>query len=66
MEKDMNILVSEFIQGDRKASVYKDGDTDFIVHMYEGDELREARQIVGHTMYYAEEAAENWILKVIK
>ena len=61
----MSTLLSEFVQGDRKASVFKDGDG-YIVNMYEEDVLREARPIVGHTEDYAEEAAENWVLKVIR
>jgi hypothetical protein len=65
MEEDMSTLLSEFVQGDRKASVLKNGEG-YIVNMYEGSELREARSIEGHTEDYAEEAAENWVLKVIR
>jgi len=65
MEEDMSELLSEFMQGDRKASVFKDGDG-YTVKMYEGELLREARPIIGHTEDYAEEAAENWVLKVIR
>lgn len=61
----MSEPLSEFIQGDRRASVYKSGDG-YVVNMYEGVVLKEARPIVGHTEDYAEEAAENWVLRVIR
>jgi hypothetical protein len=65
MEKDMNTLVSEFLHGDRKASVLKTNEG-YMVHMYSGEVLKEARAIIGHTEDYAEEAAENWVMEIIK
>lgn len=66
MEENMNIvLISEFMQGERKASVLKVADG-YLVNMYEGEQLKEARTITGHTEDYAEEAAENWVIGVIK
>ena len=65
MEENMSILISEYLQDERKASVYKTGDS-YTVNMYDGETLRESRNIEGHTADYAEEAAENWVLKVIK
>lgn len=61
----MSILLSEFMQGDRKASVFKEKEG-YVVNMYEGEVLKEARPIVGHTEDYAEEAAENWVIGVIR
>jgi hypothetical protein len=65
MEEDMNTLLSEFLHGDRKASVLKHGDG-YIVKMFQGETLKEARPIIGHTEDYAEEAAENWVMEIIK
>lgn len=61
----MNALLSEYVHGERKASVHKDGEG-YIVKMYQGELLKESRPIVGHTEDYAEEAAENWVLGVIR
>ena len=36
------------------------------VNMYENGKLRERRPIVGHSIYYAEDCADNWINGVIK
>lgn len=49
----------------RKAVVLKQGDG-YLVEMYENGNLRKMEEIVGHTLRYAEDCAENWILKVIK
>lgn len=65
MEKNMNVLMSEFLHGDRKASVLK-SEEGYVVNMYSGDVLKEARPIIGHTEDYAEEAAENWVMEIIK
>lgn len=59
------IVLSEFMQDDRKAVVLKQGD-DYLVEMYENGNLRKMERIVGHNLWYVEDCAENWILKVIK
>lgn len=61
----MSELISEYIQDERKATVLKDGDG-YIVKMYQGELLKETRPIMGHTESYAEEAAENWVVGVIR
>lgn len=61
----MSTLLSEYIQDERKASIVKDGEG-YVVHMYQGEVLRESRPIVGHTEAYAEEAAENWVMGIIR
>ena len=65
MEENMSIMISEFMHGNRTATVMK-SEEKYIVYMYEGEALREARPIVGHTEDYVEEAAENWVLGIIK
>lgn len=59
------IVISEFEQDNRKAVVLKQGDG-YLVEMYENGTLRKMEEITGHTLWYVEDCAENWILKVIK
>lgn len=57
--------LSVFEDNGRKAIVLKNGDM-FMVEMYENGQYRDTRDIIGHNLRYAEDCAENWILKVIK
>lgn len=59
------IVLSEYEQDGRKAVVLRTGQ-EFLVEMYENGNLRKMQPIVGHNLQYAEDCAENWILKVIK
>jgi hypothetical protein len=63
------ITLSEF-WGDgeysnRKSSVCKD-DNGFLVEFYENDVLLEPRHLYEHSEIYAENAAENWVIGVIR
>jgi len=49
----------------RKAIVCKD-DNGFLVEFYEDDELVEPRYLYEHSEIYAENAAENWVIGVIR
>lgn len=57
--------LSVFEQDGRRAVVLKNGDM-FMVEMYENGHYRRTQDIVGYNLQYAEDCAENWILKVIK
>ena len=61
----MIALLSEYVQNNRTATVLRDGDG-YVVQMYEDEVLKESRPINGHTEDYAEEAAENWVIGVIR
>lgn len=50
----------------RTSEVFDNKDGSYVVMMYEGNDLREERIIEGHTLDYAEDCAENWVLGVIK
>ena len=49
----------------RKSIVCKD-DKGFLVEFYENDILIEPRYLYEHSEIYAENAAENWVIGVIK
>ena len=50
----------------REALIEIDGINDgYVVKLYAAGELVESRLITGHTLQYAEDCAENWILGVI-
>jgi hypothetical protein len=36
------------------------------IEMFENDEFMQSRQIVGKSIHYCRDAAENWIIGVIK
>lgn len=57
--------VSEFASDDgtRVAKIWYDLGIPF-VYCYENDSLVRAINCVGHSIQYAEDAAENWVLKV--
>jgi len=38
----------------------KGPDTCYVVDMYENEELIETRELVGKSLYYAEDCARNW------
>ena len=67
----MKRKVSEFYSDrsrhsfNRTAVVSYDGNS-FIVDMFEDNLLIKSRVIEGHTLQYAEDCAENWVLGVIK
>jgi hypothetical protein len=65
MEKNMKII-SEFENETRSAIVIFKDETVFTVEMYEGDKLVGSREIVDHTLQYAEDCAENWVEGIIK
>jgi len=51
---------------DRQATVSVSGDSDYIVDMYYERDLIHSEVIKGHSLGYAEDCAENWVLGVIK
>lgn len=57
--------VSEFTNGDgtRVAKIWYDLGIPF-VYCYENDSLVRAINCVGHSIQYAEDAAENWTTRV--
>jgi hypothetical protein len=63
MEEDMK-LISEYIQNERKARVLS-VEQGFDVEFYKDDQLVETREIREHNVIYAEDCAENWVMKVI-
>ena len=68
-EMDTGIISSFFSEPgrpNRTSDVYSGGNGVYIVEMYEGQDLREERVIEGHSLQYAEDCAENWVLGVIK
>lgn len=63
-------IISTFIgsgeyQG-REARVLSHPDGHLIVEFWENNEWNGSTKIDGHTIDYAEDAAENWVLGVIK
>jgi len=63
------MLLHEFYGQDsnsnRKATVYKDGDS-YLIYMMRDMAVIEERRITGRSEQYAEDCAENWVLGVIK
>ena len=41
-------------------------DTCFVVDLYEGSRLMESRELIGKSVYYAEDVAENWETGIIQ
>ena len=41
-------------------------DTVFVVDLFEGNKLMESRQLLGKSIHYAEDVAENWESGIIK
>lgn len=55
------------IYRNREAVVEIDGrDNGYLVKLFSSDKLIETRRVIGKTLQYAEDCAENWILGVIK
>lgn len=50
----------------RMARVCVGEGIDYIVEMYQDRELKRSQVISGHSLGYAEDCAENWVLGVIK
>jgi len=59
-------IISEYEKEARSAIVIFKDETVFTVEMYEGDKLVESREIVDHTLQYAEDCAENWVEGIIE
>lgn len=57
-------LISEYIQNERKARVLL-VEQGFDVEFYKDDQFIETREIREHNIIYAEDCAENWVMKVI-
>jgi hypothetical protein len=63
--------LSEFYSDPRKnlhrqATVKVSGNSDYIVDMYYERDLMHSEVIKGHSLCYAEDCAENWVMGVIK
>ena len=52
-----------FMQSGRTAEVYKT-EAGFEVDLYEGKELIETREVHDHSESYAEDCAENWVMRI--
>jgi hypothetical protein len=52
-----------FIQSGRSAKVYNT-EAGFEVDLYEGNELIETREVNYHSEKYAEDCAENWVMRI--
>ena len=52
-----------FRQGGRSAKVYNT-EAGFEVDLYEGNELIETREVHDHSESYAEDCAENWVMRI--
>lgn len=57
------INISEYYDDNRKAIVYKE-DRGYVVHLFENDELKRIADVCNHSLQYAEDCAENWVMKV--
>jgi hypothetical protein len=53
-----------YSQDNRRAEIVEE--SHYVVKMYVGDTLVEERNIVGHSLRYAEDCAENWENGIIK
>lgn len=64
---DSNNFISEFYGNDlqRTAQILQEKNG-YVVMMRENDVLKEGRLIEGHTLQYAEDCAENWVMGIIK
>tara|TARA_B110000503_G_scaffold143264_1_gene243589 strand:- start:2510 stop:2722 length:213 start_codon:yes stop_codon:yes gene_type:complete len=63
----LSIFYSDPNKGiDRHATVKVSGDFDYIVDMYYEKNLIHSQVINDHTLCYAEDCAENWVIGVIK
>ena len=51
---------------ENRSSLLKKTIDGFLVEMIENDEFMQSRQIVGKSIHYCRDAAENWIIGVIK
>ena len=51
---------------ENRSSHLKNTIDGFLVEMFENDEFMQSRQIVGKSIHYCKDAAENWIIGVIK
>ena len=58
-------LLHEYIKGNREAIVL-DAPEGLEVDLYEDEYLIETRQVYEHSENYAENLAENWVMRVIK
>ncbi len=51
--------------GNRRALIYKDSDSILSCEFWEDGELVEVRSMEGHNIYYAEDAAFNWVTRIL-
>jgi len=51
---------------DNRKSIVCTDDKGFFVEFYEDDKLVESRNLYEHSEIYAENAAENWVIGVIR
>ena len=57
------INISEYYDDNRKAIVYKE-DKGYVVHLFEDSNLKKIVDVSVHSLQYAEDCAENWVMKV--
>ena len=64
--RDYMRFLEEFVEGPRSASIYLGGiDNDYLVLFFLENQWIETRSLVGQTMRYAQDCAENWVKGVI-
>jgi hypothetical protein len=60
-------VISEYMgdgeYANRKASIRKDGDKTYVVKIQDNEVVEEC-DVSNHSIYYAEDAAENWVMGV--
>ena len=55
---------STYVDGERTAHVVRDGDGNWGIAMYENNEHVRTEIFKGHNEIYAENAAENYVMKI--
>ena len=51
---------------ENRSSLLKKTVDGFLVEMYDDNQFVQSRQIIGKSIHYCRDAAENWIIGVIK
>jgi len=51
--------------GTRRALIYKNDQKELLIELWDDGQLVEVRSMESHNIYYAEDAAYNWISRVL-
>lgn len=63
MDKHEGIIISEYFEDNRVAIVFKE-QKGYVVHLFEDGDLKKIADVSTHSLQYAEDCAENWVMKV--